>query len=290
MSKKRLLVIEDDTDVAEMLQVYFMSQGYEVYNAHTGSDGVAMARAKSPNLILLDVMLPDMDGFDVCRALRTTALTRHIPITFLTQRDRRVDKIAGLELGADDYVTKPFDIDELRLRVQTSLRRASRETLHDIRTGLPTAAVLKEAQKTLEQLEGWTHLDVHMPGFKIFRDVYGFVAGDEVLAFAGRTIIEVIAEYGTKGDIAAIVSDDLFTIITFTNDVVGFRDLLKSRFDEGVRRFYSYEDSERGYIIYHEARDDEQFVPMAHFVIRKIASKPGRAPNFALYPTEVTRY
>src|SRR3954467_12935237 len=103
MSEKRLLGIEDDVDVAEMLVVYFTSQNYEVLNATSGAEGIAMARAKFPNLILLDIMLPDMDGFDVCRSLRTTTLTKYIPITFLTQRDARADKVAGLQLGADDY-------------------------------------------------------------------------------------------------------------------------------------------------------------------------------------------
>ena len=137
MSKKRLLIIEDDVDVSEMLTTYFESQGYEVFHATEGTEGIAMGRAKLPNLILLDVMLPDMDGFDVCRALRTTTLTKYIPITFLTQRDARADKVAGLELGADDYVTKPFDIEELRLRVQGSIKRATRDHLHEPRTGLP---------------------------------------------------------------------------------------------------------------------------------------------------------
>src|SRR5512141_992467 len=136
MLKKRLLVIEDDIDVSEMLVAYFTSQGYEVFNAMTGGDGIALARSKFPNLVLLDVMLPDMDGFDVCRVLRTTTLTKYIPICFLTQRDSRADKVAGLELGADDYVTKPFDIEELRLRVQGSIRRATRDALQDPRCGL----------------------------------------------------------------------------------------------------------------------------------------------------------
>src|SRR5688572_3231439 len=104
MSKKRLLLVEDDPDVAELLISYLSVEGgYEVYHAELGEDGIAMARAKFPNLIVLDVMLPDIDGFDVARSLRTTLITRHIPIMFLTQRDRRSDKITGLELGADDY-------------------------------------------------------------------------------------------------------------------------------------------------------------------------------------------
>src|SRR5215471_16702130 len=138
MAKKRLLVVEDDTDVAEMLTVYFAGQGYDVLHSLTGKDGINLARSRFPNLVLLDVMLPDMDGFEVCKTLRTTTLTKNIPTIFLTQRDSRSDKVAGLELGADDYVTKPFDMEELRLRVQSSLRRSTRELLHDPRTGLPT--------------------------------------------------------------------------------------------------------------------------------------------------------
>src|SRR5260221_14549306 len=156
MAKKRLLIIEDDVDVAEMLVIYFTSQGYEVLNALTGNDGIAAARAKFPNLILLDVMLPDMDGFDVAKALRTTTLTKYIPITFLTQRDARADKVAGLELGADDYITKPFDVEELQLRIQGSLRRSTREALQDPRIGLPTNALIEEMRQVLSPRPGFT--------------------------------------------------------------------------------------------------------------------------------------
>ena len=107
MSKKRLLIIEDDVDVSEMLTVYFETQGYEVFHAEEGVEGIAMGRAKLPNLILLDVMLPDMDGFDVCRELRTTTLTKYIPITFLTQRDARADKVAGSSCSSGAHLRDP---------------------------------------------------------------------------------------------------------------------------------------------------------------------------------------
>ncbi|HRF96559.1 MAG TPA: response regulator, partial [Aggregatilineales bacterium] len=118
MSKGRILVVEDDFDISNMLRIYFTGQGYEVQVAPRGSDALAMTRKQLPELIMLDIMLPDMNGYDVCKELRTTARTRHVPIIFLTQKDERSDKIIGLEMGADDYVTKPFDIEELKLRVQ----------------------------------------------------------------------------------------------------------------------------------------------------------------------------
>jgi DNA-binding response OmpR family regulator len=271
MSKKRLLVIEDDMDVAEMLIVYFSSQGYEVLNAMSGVEGVALARAKFPNLILLDVMLPDMDGFDVCKSLRTTTLTKYIPTIFLTQRDGRADKVAGLELGADDYITKPFDVEELRLRVQGSLRRSSREQLEDPHTSLPTSAVIEETRDSLIKKPGLSQLRVQLMGFQTFRDKYGFMAADEALAYTGQTFREMIANHGTPSDFVGQFDEDHYIIFTFSPNVNVFVEKLVSQFDEGAKKFYSFGDSEQGYVLTNEATDYEQHIPLMHIVVSPIA-------------------
>src|SRR5215207_1160519 len=147
MPAYRLLLIEDDFDVAEMLLMYFQALQYEVLHADTGEAGIEIARTRFPNLILLDVLLPDMDGYDVCVNLRRRALTKYIPTLFLTQIDERSSKVKGLTLGADDYITKPFDIDELRLRVENAIKRARRENLNEPRTGLPTGELVEEELK-----------------------------------------------------------------------------------------------------------------------------------------------
>lgn len=123
MSEGRILIVEDDPDISNMLQLYFKSQGYEVHGAMRGSAALDLARDKLPNVIVLDIMLPDIDGYEVCRRLRTNLRTSHIPIIFLTQKDERSDKIRGLELGADDYITKPFSPREMVARVKAVLRR-----------------------------------------------------------------------------------------------------------------------------------------------------------------------
>ena len=125
MTKGRILVVEDDADISNMLRIYFSGQGFDVQVAPRGSQALAMTRQQIPHLIVLDIMLPDMDGYSVCKELRTTTRTSHIPIIFLTQRDERSDKIAGLELGADDYITKPFGMKELLARVRAVLRRTA---------------------------------------------------------------------------------------------------------------------------------------------------------------------
>jgi CheY-like chemotaxis protein len=269
--KKRLLIVEDDVDVAEMLVVYFTGQGYEVFNAMTGSEGIAMARARFPNLILLDIMLPDMDGFDVCKTLRTTMLTRHIPITFLTQRDGRADKVAGLELGADDYVTKPFDVEELRLRIQGSIRRSGREALQDPRTGLPTSTMIREMREDLARRPNFTELRIQVEGFFPFRDVYGFVAADEALAYTGQVLTETIAKDGTPDDFAGTLSEDSYVLLTFAPDLNALANALVTRFGEGIRRFYNFVDSDRGYVVINEAHDDEQHIPLMHLRLSRVA-------------------
>ena len=130
MAKARLLIVEDDFDISNMLRIYFTGQGYDVDVAPRGGDALDKTRVVMPHLIVLDIMLPDINGYEVCRALRTNTRTSHIPVIFLTQKDERSDKLQGLELGADDYITKPFDIDELKLRVQNAIARSEREVAH----------------------------------------------------------------------------------------------------------------------------------------------------------------
>ena len=276
MLKKRLLLIEDDFDVAEMLQVYFSAQGYQIFNAYSGKEGIAAARAKSPNLILLDVMLPDMDGFDVCKGLRTTPLTRFIPIIFLTQRDRRADKVAGLELGADDYITKPFDIEELRLRVQGSLRRASREALTDERTGLPTGAAIAEAERAFAARDGWYRLQITLNNFGAFRDHYSFVAADEVLNFFSHTLSECLAQHGTPEDFAAMQSETRYSVFTFAPQISALISALQDKLQAGFPTFYNFADRERGYLIVQDGESEERHVPL---LSAEISISEYRAPT-----------
>jgi CheY-like chemotaxis protein len=277
MSKKRLLIIEDDVDVSEMLTTYFESQGYEVFHAEEGTEGIALGRAKLPNLILLDVMLPDMDGFDVCKALRTTTLTKFIPITFLTQRDGRADKIAGLELGADDYVTKPFDIEELRLRIQGSIKRATRDHLHEPRTGLPAGPLVESVLKQLRPAIGWRHLDICLNGFSSFREVYGFLTADEALSLVAKVLTEVVTELGTPNDFIGTPEEARFVLITHAKDIPAILNALADRFAERVKTLYNFADAERGYIVLNPGTDDERHEPLMKLDI--VQAQPDEPPK-----------
>lgn len=124
-----ILIIEDEKDIADLVEYHLKQSGFQVIKAFDGPSGLERAKKARPKLIILDLMLPEMDGRDVCRALKSNPLTHAIPIVMLTAKAEEVDRIVGFELGADDYVTKPFSPRELVLRIQAILRR--RETPGD---------------------------------------------------------------------------------------------------------------------------------------------------------------
>ena len=188
MSKGRILIVEDDFDISNMLRIYFESQGYEPRVALKGQEALEICRRELPNLVILDIMLPDIDGYEVCRNLRGNLRTSHIPIIFLTQKDERSDQIAGLELGADDYVTKPFDLQLLLLRVQGALRRAGWLNLTSPVTGLPSSKLVEEQLREIIRRQGWSVLYIGIGHIEGFNDAYGFVAGDDVLRFTAMLL------------------------------------------------------------------------------------------------------
>ncbi|MGQ9887943.1 MAG: response regulator transcription factor [Aggregatilineales bacterium] len=256
----RLLAVEDDYDVAEMLVTYFSRQGYDILYAEDGLRGIEMARLYFPNLILLDVMLPLMDGYEVCRRLRQVSSTRYIPIIFLTQRDERAAKIRGLELGADDYITKPFDVDELRLRVTASLRRAARASLREARTGLPTGPLVAEEIARRANVN-YAALRLTIAGFDAYRDVYGFIAADEAFGFAAHSIQSVVRSEGTPDDFIG-VEGNAFVVLTHAPDPTELEMRIKAQFNLGVKAFYTFADVDRRGLVVHNGPAGETLVPL----------------------------
>ncbi len=258
MSKGRILVVEDDNDISNMLKIYFSAQGYEVTVAGRGNDALDRTRKQLPNVIVLDIMLPDIDGYEVCTRLRRTLRTSHVPIIFLTQKDERSDRIAGLELGADDYITKPFDIEELRLRVQGAMRRAERESLTNPTTGLPSGKMIEEQLRGLMRRKDWGLLYVGVMDMDAFTDVYGFVAGDEVLRFAALLLGEVDDKVGGPDDFIGHIGGDDFILITTEARATGIADMVTQRFNQEIGSHYSFKDREHGYIIVKDADGKER--------------------------------
>jgi PleD family two-component response regulator len=251
-----------------MLRIYFSGQGYDVQVAPRGGDALTLTRKQLPQLIVLDIMLPDMNGYDVCRELRSTTRTSHIPIIFLTQKDERSDKIAGLELGADDYITKPFDIEELKLRVKNQIERAERDNYTDPRSGLPSSSLIEEKlREMMRENKIWTYLDIKIQGYEPFKEVYGFVAGDEVLRFMALIMGEAMDENGTPNDFVGHAGSDNFVAVSYSDKSDALVKKLTDRFAEEVQQHYSFIDRERGFMM-----KDTEKVPLMTLAVGTVSN------------------
>jgi PleD family two-component response regulator len=272
MGKGRLLIVEDDVDISNMLRIYFSSQGFEVETALRGGDALDKTRQSMPHLIVLDIMLPDINGYEVCRQLRTTTRTSHIPVIFLTQKDERSDRLQGLELGADDYITKPFDIDELKLRVQNAIARSERESLTDPQTGLPAGRMIEDQLRHLiRQPQGWCYIDARINYFEGFKNLYGFIAGNDVLRFTAMLMGEVIDELGTSNDFLGHAGGDNFVVLTTYERSEAIRQRLKSRFKEEVLTHYNFMDRQQGFILAPDETGKVQQTPLMTLAVGKVS-------------------
>lgn len=247
-NQNKILIVEDNADTAEMLRAYFGAEGYDVEVAAWGREALKLCQVAVPDLVIQDIRLPDISGYDVVRELRERSRTSAVPVIFLTDRRGRHDKIAGLTLGAVDYVAKPCDMQELRLRVRNALRRASYASLVSPVTGLPGRKVAEDRLVDLLGLDGWAVLYVSILDIEPFSEAYGFVAGDDVLRAVGLILNNVIDEAGTMEDFAAHVDQTGFVVITQRPKVPLVRQQIIDRLARALDHFCPIKDGEFGRI------------------------------------------
>jgi phosphate regulon transcriptional regulator PhoB len=189
MAKRKILIIEDDKDIVEMLEYNLQEEGYETVSALNGETGIALAGREKPDLIILDIMLPIMDGFEVCRTLKNDNALAHIPIIILSAKSQETDKVVGLELGADDYVTKPFSPRELIARTRAILRRGREEHAD---------SVIRRGQVTIDRTRhkvtvGKKEISLTLTEFKLLE----FMARRHGAVFSRAQILDAVAGQDT---------------------------------------------------------------------------------------------
>lgn len=243
-TKAKILIVEDDLDVAEMLNAYFRVQGYEVFTVNWGEDGVRAAQTVLPDLLILDIRLPDIDGYEVARRVRTDRRTSEIPIIFLTEKRERVDRLQGFEVGADDYITKPFDVQELRLRVRNALKRVNQGTLTNPVSGLPEGPLVEERLSDVIHKSGWSLLHVSIDHLETFREAYGFVASDDVLRAISIMIHNTMKETGSSEEFIGHISPTDFVVVVTPGNLPPFQERIKSRLEQSLDYFYPINDRE----------------------------------------------
>lgn len=245
-----VLIVDDDADIRRFLGLTLRHDGFEVHEAVDAEDALDRARSIDPDVILLDVMMPGVDGYEVCRRLRADPRTQETPVILLTAKGRAEDKIRGLDVGADDYVVKPFDPEELVARVNSVLRRS--RALRDVSplTGLPgNKRIDAELRKLVaEPGHGFAVLYADLDDFKVYNDHYGFMRGDEVLRYTAEVVRTALERHPSAQNFLGHLGGDDFIAVTAPDQVDDVCEDICRRFDEGILEFYDEEDADRGYV------------------------------------------
>ena len=239
MSATRVLIVDDNEDIAQMLREFFTARNYLAHIALDGGNAMELARQIIPHLILLDVNLPDTDGFTLFKRIRAINRLRYTPIIFVSRRGKREERLAGLELGAEDYINKPFDLEELFLRAQNVIERSVREHLTDPRTGLPSATIVRQELALLPEGGRRHALEFRLRNLAAFSDRYGPLAAADVVRYTALLLNAVLDELGEHEDFLGQSDDEAFTLICSTDRLKPIGRLAVERFDGDVTKHYS---------------------------------------------------
>jgi diguanylate cyclase (GGDEF)-like protein len=276
-----ILVVDDDPDIARFVEVNLRSAGYDVAVAGDGEEALDKAAEIRPDLVLLDVMMPRIDGFEVAQRLRRSPQTANTSIIMLTAKALSADKVTGLQSGADDYIIKPFDPIELLARVKGTLRRAKEMRNLSPLTGLPgNIRIQEEIERQVRDGLPFAVLYCDLDNFKAYNDQKGFVRGDRLIQAVARIIQDAVVEHvGSDGFVGHVGGDDFVAVLgPEPSEAVAKR--VCERFDEARSEFYEPEDLERGFVRIEDRKGVLQDIPLVAISIG-IASTDRR--NFAHY-------
>src|SRR4249919_3149124 len=244
-----ILVVDDDPDIARFVEVNLRSAGYDVAVAADGEEALEKAGELRPDLVLLDVMMPRIDGFEVAQRLRKNPQTANTSIIMLTAKALSADKVTGLQSGADDYIIKPFDPIELLARVKGTLRRAREMRNLSPLTGLPgNIRIQEEIERQVREEQDFAVLYCDLDNFKAYNDQKGFVRGDRLIQATARIVQDAVVEFaGSDGFVGHVGGDDFVAVVPpeIAEDVAK---RIVERFDGEVQDFYEKEDLARGHV------------------------------------------
>jgi diguanylate cyclase (GGDEF)-like protein len=246
----RILIADDERSVRQLLEIVLSKEGYEVKVVHNGDELIRAAQEQVPDVVIVDLMMPMMDGYEAIRQLRNDTRTAHLPMMILTAKSKPEDVVTGFETGADDYITKPFNIPELLARIKGLLRRAAAQPVRSPLTGLPGNVLLtEEIRYRLKNGAPFALLYVDLDNFKAFNDTYGPARGDRVIKLVAELLIDTVQGHGTGADFIGHIGGDDFAVLTIPDHVRSICQHLIATFDQRVMALYDQPDLERGYLI-----------------------------------------
>ncbi len=278
MSKKGgVLIVRANPFDTEPLREHFESGNYTVLVANNQEEALALTRRELPRSLIVDLGCQGLEINKLVDEIRNSPRTRHIHITLLVQRGERADKLGALTVGADEFMSKPVDVEELGLRIRNALRRATFDNLANPTTGLPGPRLIEEQLRLVlrRQDDAWAMLRINIHHFGPFSDLYGFLAGEEVLRFAAHLFGQALDCLSTVDDFLGHSSADNFILITSTEKAPALIQDIAASFNEQVKTHYSFQERERGTIIIRSADGAETEAPLMTLNVRTITAADG---------------
>ncbi|MGK5444495.1 GGDEF domain-containing response regulator [Micromonospora sp. URMC 105] len=263
-----ILVVDDDEDIARFVEFNLRLHGFEVLHAGDGQEALEMIERHRPDLAVVDLMMPRIDGLELTRRLRADPMTSALPVIMLTAKGMTVDKVHGLSAGADDYLVKPFDTAELVARVSSTLRRNKEFREVSPLTGLPgNSRIRREISDRVRSGVDYAVGYIDIDRFKSVNDRYGFVRGDEFISALARSLHRAVVSIGLPPAFLGHVGGDDFVVVCTPEQVRPLTFRAVEDFERAADTLYDPADAERGYV---ELKDRRGNVRKAHLVTLSI--------------------
>jgi len=282
-ASKKVLVIDDEDGIASAIKDYLEEEDYVVTVAGNGQTGLDLAIEEKPDLILLDVGLPDMNGYEVCQKIRAVPELKYTPVIMLTAYTREKDEVTGFSVGADDYVAKPFKPVALLARIQTAIGRNRRELDANSLTHLPgNMSIIQEIEARIATKGPLSVLHFDLNSFKAFNDRYGFVRGDAAIKLTAEILGKSFAGLGTGAFLGHVGGDDFVGVLNFFEAGPVCEGIIKE-FDSRIPGLYDEEDRRRRAIVSYDRRGNKVELPIMGLAIAVVTN---RQKTFA-HPGEI---
>ncbi len=280
--KSHVLVIDDDISVLKLLEKILTAQGYEVTLAQSGKEGLEKLKAEIPHLIILDIMMPEMDGYEVCKRIRKNPTLKHLPIIMLSGKGDVKDEIEGWRIGIDEYITKPFNIEELVAIIKGIIHRTYLGIDANPLTKLPgNNSIREEINKCIEQKNPFAACFIDLDNFKAFNDHYGFDKGDEAIKLTAGVIINAVHKIGVEEDFIGHIGGDDFVVITHPDRVEAICREIINEFNKMIPGLYSEKERQEGFIISLNRKGEREEFPIMTISIGVVTNKKRNLTHLA---------
>jgi diguanylate cyclase (GGDEF)-like protein len=271
---RKVLVVDDDPEVIQILGINLAHANFDVISARNGAEALAMAAKERPDLILLDIVLPDLDGLDVCRQLKETPPTRNIPIIAISAKTESEDRLAAIAAGIEHYITKPFAPAEVVALVQNSFKRLEQDDDADSLTCLVNRAQINSrVTAQIKQNKPFAVINLDIDHFRVFNSVYGFDQGDRAIQLLADILYEAVKLFGNPDDLIGHCEGDDFIVVSTPQKARILCQTIIANFDSRVRALYKPEDLERGYIEYQGRLGQREQCPMVSLSVAVVTNE-----------------